>query len=148
MHHRVDVTAKNVLLVACMLRIIQPDMGMCSGQYLTFCLRVVQTDPTCFLSGSDDNTVRLWSLRDEGSVATIDAHANVCSVQFSPVNSNLIAFGSANYKSFLYDMRQVSYWVLPSSAFKCFQTPFPPVSPANNCLQLCQSIHLCNAPDE
>lgn len=67
----------------------------------------LQTDPTCFLSGSDDNTVRLWSLRDEGSVATIDAHANVCSVQFSPVNSNLIAFGSANYKSFLYDMRQV-----------------------------------------
>ena len=70
-----------------------------------FCL---QTDPTRFLSGSDDGTVRLWSIADESAVACIDSKANVCSVQFSPTNSNLMAFGSANYRVYLYDLRQVS----------------------------------------
>lgn len=68
---------------------------------------VVQTDPTRFLSGSDDGTVRLWSIADESAVACIDSKANVCSVQFSPTDSNLMAFGSANYRVYLYDLRQV-----------------------------------------
>lgn len=68
----------------------------------------LQTDPTRFLSGSDDGTVRLWSIADESAVACIDSKANVCSVQFSPTNSNLMAFGSANYRVYLYDLRQVS----------------------------------------
>ncbi|DBA80664.1 TPA: hypothetical protein ACH3X1_007907 [Trebouxia sp. C0004] len=67
-----------------------------------------QTDPTRFLSGSDDGTVRLWSIADESAVACIDSKANVCSVQFSPTNSNLMAFGSANYRVYLYDLRQIS----------------------------------------
>eukprot|EP00891_Asterochloris_glomerata_P004417 jgi/Astpho2/4417/fgenesh1_pm.00067_%23_4_t len=66
-----------------------------------------QTDPTRFLSGSDDGTVRLWNMSDESAVACIDSKANVCSVQFCPNNSNLMAFGSANYRVYLYDLRQI-----------------------------------------
>lgn len=65
----------------------------------------VQADPTRFLSGSDDCTVRLWSLHDPAAAAVIDAKANVCSVQFSPSSSHLIAFGSANYRVYIYDLR-------------------------------------------
>ncbi|KAK9820862.1 hypothetical protein WJX81_005532 [Elliptochloris bilobata] len=64
-----------------------------------------QADPTRFLSGSDDCTVRLWSLHDPSAAAVIDAKANVCSVQFSPSSSHLIAFGSANYRVYIYDLR-------------------------------------------
>ena len=72
-----------------------------------------QVDPTAFASGGDDGTVRLWSLRQAGSVACIDTKANVCSVQFSPTNSHLLAFGSANYRTYLYDRRQVLAACLP-----------------------------------
>ncbi|CAL5229502.1 g12838 [Coccomyxa viridis] len=65
------------------------------------------TDPMRFVSGGDDCTVRLWSIREEAPTAVIDAKANVCSVQFSPVSSNLLAFGSANYRVYLYDLRQM-----------------------------------------
>lgn len=65
----------------------------------------LQADPTRFLSGSDDCTVRLWRLHDPAAAAVIDAKANVCSVQFSPSCSNLIAFGSANYRVYIYDLR-------------------------------------------
>jgi WD40 repeat protein len=68
---------------------------------------LLQTDPKRFVSGSDDGTVRLWSIRDEAPMAVIDAKANVCSVQFSPVSSHLLAFGSANYRMYLYDMRRL-----------------------------------------
>ena len=67
----------------------------------------MQTDPMRFVSGGDDCTVRLWSIREEAPTAVIDAKANVCSVQFSPVDSNLLAFGSANYRVYLYDLRQM-----------------------------------------
>ena len=70
----------------------------------------VQTDPTRFVSGSDDGTVRLWSMRDAAATATIDSKANVCSVQLSPSNSHLLAFGSANYRAYLYDLRKVGRW--------------------------------------
>ena len=82
-------------------------------------LCVVQTDPTRFLSGSDDGTVRLWSIADESAVACIDSKANVCSVQFSPTNSNLMAFGSANYRVYLYDLRQVSGCFCPLQTESC-----------------------------
>ena len=71
----------------------------------------MQTDPTRFVSGGDDCTVRLWSIREEAPTAIIDAKANVCSVQFSPVSSNLLAFGSANYRVYLYDLRQMQVCV-------------------------------------
>lgn len=66
-----------------------------------------RVDPTRILSGSDDGTVRLWSINQECSVATIDTKANVCSVQFSPECSNIVAFGSANYRIYLYDLRNI-----------------------------------------
>ena len=43
----------------------------------------------------------------QSAVACIDSKANVCSVQFSPMNSNLMAFGSANYRVYLYDLRNI-----------------------------------------
>ncbi len=82
---------------------------LCDGR-----IPLVQTDPTRFVSGGDDCTVRLWSIREEAPVAVIDAKANVCSVQFSPVSSNLLAFGSANYRVYLYDLRQMR--VTPSAS--------------------------------
>lgn len=68
---------------------------------------LAQSDPTRFVSGSDDGTVRLWSIREEAPTAVIDAKANVCSVQFSPASAHLLAFGSANYRVYLYDLRQM-----------------------------------------
>ena len=59
------------------------------------------------MSGSDDGTVRLWSVREEAPVAAIDAKANVCSVQLSPLSAHLLAFGSANYRVYLYDLRHM-----------------------------------------
>ena len=63
------------------------------------------TDPMRFLSGSDDATVRLWSAHERGSAARIAAPANVCSVAFSPGDSHTVAFGCANYRAYLYDLR-------------------------------------------
>ncbi len=68
------------------------------------------------MSGSDDGTVRLWSVREEAPVAAIDAKANVCSVQLSPLSSHLLAFGSANYRVYLYDLRHMKVRVGTSLA--------------------------------
>lgn len=46
-------------------------------------------------------------VRVQNAVACIDSKANVCSVQFSPTNSNLMAFGSANFRVYLYDLRNI-----------------------------------------
>eukprot|EP00854_Cymbomonas_tetramitiformis_P002291 gene2291-3010_t len=69
---------------------------------------VSQADPSRVLSGSDDGTVKLWHLSQQRSVATLQGKANVCCVQFSPFDSNLIAYGSADYKTYLYDVRNMS----------------------------------------
>ena len=71
-------------------------------------------DPKRILSGSDDGTVKLWDTAQEGSVATIQGKANVCCVHFSPHNKHLVAFGSADYKSYVYDLRSLKMplWVL------------------------------------
>ncbi|KAL4448071.1 hypothetical protein ABPG75_005290 [Micractinium tetrahymenae] len=66
-------------------------------------------DPMKFLSGSDDGSVRLWSVSDPSSVARIAAPANVCSVQFSPSDCHTIAFGCANYRVYLYDLRTTAH---------------------------------------
>jgi WD40 repeat protein len=65
-------------------------------------------EPTRLVSCSDDGTVKLWSVHEEGSLATLQLHANVCSVQFSPESAHLLACGSANFRTYLYDLRKTS----------------------------------------
>jgi WD40 repeat protein len=64
--------------------------------------------PAC--SGSDDGSVRLWSVHEASSVQRIAAPANVCSVQFSPTDSHTIAYGCANYRVYLHDLRMPGGW--------------------------------------
>lgn len=44
----------------------------------------------------------------KNSLTTIKNHANVCCVQFSSDSAHLLAFSSADYKTFCYDVRNVS----------------------------------------
>ncbi|KAI4302914.1 hypothetical protein MLD38_038607 [Melastoma candidum] len=69
--------------------------------------------PTKFASGSDDCTVKLWSINERNRVATIRNIANVCSVQFSAHSAHLLAFGSADYLTYCYDLRNArSPWCI------------------------------------
>ncbi|XP_013636201.1 PREDICTED: protein SUPPRESSOR OF PHYA-105 1 [Brassica oleracea var. oleracea] len=65
------------------------------------------SDPTKFVSGSDDCSVKLWSVNEKRSLGTIWSPANVCCVQFSSYSNHLLAFGSADYKVYCYDLRYV-----------------------------------------
>ncbi|KAK4338482.1 hypothetical protein RND71_042969 [Anisodus tanguticus] len=56
-----------------------------------------RVDPTKFVSGSDDHLKK--------SVCTIRNKANVCCVQFSPDSSHYLAYSSADYKTYCYDLR-------------------------------------------
>ncbi|CAI9768853.1 unnamed protein product [Fraxinus pennsylvanica] len=64
-----------------------------------------QVDPMKFASGSDDCSIRLWSINERNSMGTIWSPANVCCVQFSSFSSHLLAFGSADYRISCYDLR-------------------------------------------
>ncbi|KAL0309305.1 UNVERIFIED_CONTAM: protein suppressor of phya 1 [Sesamum radiatum] len=64
-----------------------------------------QVDPTKFASGGDDCSVRLWNINERNSTGTIWNQANVCCVQFSAFSSHLLAFGSADYRIYCYDLR-------------------------------------------
>ncbi|XP_058100243.1 protein SPA1-RELATED 2-like isoform X2 [Magnolia sinica] len=64
-----------------------------------------QVDPTKLASGSDDCSVKLWSINEKNSISMIRNVANACCVQFSPHSSHLLAFGSADYKVYCYDLR-------------------------------------------
>ncbi|OMP08581.1 hypothetical protein COLO4_06324 [Corchorus olitorius] len=68
-----------------------------------------QADPTKFASGSDDCSVKLWSINERSSVGTIRSPANVCCVQFSTFSPHLLAFGSADYKVYCYDLRHARF---------------------------------------
>lgn len=63
-------------------------------------------DPPKFLSGSDDGTVRLWSIAQESSALVMRTPANVCSVQFSNHSNHLVAAGCANHRVYLFDLRR------------------------------------------
>lgn len=67
-----------------------------------------QLDPTKLASGSDDCSVKLWSINEKNCLHTIRNIANVCCVQFSAHSSNLLAFGSADYKIYCYDLRNAN----------------------------------------
>ncbi|KAI3691835.1 hypothetical protein L6452_31637 [Arctium lappa] len=67
-----------------------------------------RVDPTKLASGSDDCYVKLWSINEKNSISTIRNIANVCCVQFSPYSPHLLSFGSADYRTYCYDLRNVS----------------------------------------
>ncbi|XP_044984018.1 protein SUPPRESSOR OF PHYA-105 1-like [Hordeum vulgare subsp. vulgare] len=64
-----------------------------------------EVDPTKLASGSDDCCVKVWNINQKNSIDTIRNVANVCCVQFSPYSSRMLAFGSADYKTYCYDLR-------------------------------------------
>ncbi|KAF7810362.1 protein SPA1-RELATED 2-like [Senna tora] len=63
--------------------------------------------PTKFASGSDDCSVKLWNISERNCLGTIRNVANVCCVQFSSHSSHLLAFGSADYITYCYDLRNL-----------------------------------------
>ncbi|XP_021287476.1 protein SPA1-RELATED 3 isoform X1 [Herrania umbratica] len=62
-------------------------------------------DPTILASGSDDGSVKLWSINQGVSICTIKTKANVCCVQFPLHSGRSLAFGSADHKIYYYDLR-------------------------------------------
>ncbi|KAJ7981746.1 SPA1-related 3 isoform 3 [Quillaja saponaria] len=62
-------------------------------------------DPTMLASGSDDGSVKLWSINQRASTGTIKTKAYVCCVQFPPDSGRSIAFGSADHRIYYYDLR-------------------------------------------
>ncbi|KAJ7962528.1 SPA1 [Quillaja saponaria] len=64
-----------------------------------------QANPKKFASGSDDCSVKLWSINEKNSLGTILNPANVCCVQFSAYSAHLLVLGSADYKIYGYDLR-------------------------------------------
>ncbi|WOK99303.1 protein SPA1-RELATED 4 isoform X1 [Canna indica] len=64
-------------------------------------------DPTKLASGSDDGTVKLWSINKAGSVGTIRTKANVCSIQFQPDSTYSLAVGSADHNVYCFDLRNL-----------------------------------------
>ncbi|KAJ0913938.1 putative transcription factor WD40-like family [Helianthus annuus] len=67
-----------------------------------------RVDPIKLASGSDDCSVKLWSINEKKSLSTIKTVANVCCVQFSPYSAHLLSLGSADYKTYCYDLRNAS----------------------------------------
>ncbi|OWM72136.1 hypothetical protein CDL15_Pgr018019 [Punica granatum] len=86
--------------------------GQCFSEYSEHEKRAWSIDfspvcPTKFASGSDDCSVKLWNISERNCLGTIRNIANVCCVQFSAHSPHLLAFGSADYKSYCYDLRNV-----------------------------------------
>ncbi|XP_031842608.1 E3 ubiquitin-protein ligase COP1 isoform X1 [Nomia melanderi] len=65
-------------------------------------------DTRLIASGSDDTRVKLWSLNNDHSVASLEAKANVCCVKFNPCSSCHLAFGSADHCVHYYDLRNMN----------------------------------------
>ncbi|KAL1188440.1 Protein SPA1-RELATED 4 [Cardamine amara subsp. amara] len=66
---------------------------------------ISSADPTLLASGSDDGSVKLWSINQGVSIGTIKTKANVCCVQFPSDSGRSLAFGSADHKVYYYDLR-------------------------------------------
>lgn len=64
-------------------------------------------DPTMLASGSDDGSVKLWSINQGVSIGTIKAKANVCCVQFPLDSGRSLVFGSADHSIYYYDLRNL-----------------------------------------
>ncbi|CAJ1950360.1 unnamed protein product [Sphenostylis stenocarpa] len=96
------------------------DTGQPLSQYMehqkrAWSVHFSQSDPKMFASGSDDCSVKLWNISERNSLGTIWNHANICCVQFSSYSTNLLFFGSADYKVYGYDLRhtRVPWCTLP-----------------------------------
>ncbi|EFJ30221.1 hypothetical protein SELMODRAFT_451298 [Selaginella moellendorffii] len=63
-------------------------------------------EPSRLVSGGDDGKVKLWSKELKTSVLTVEVKANICSVTFNPISSNLVGAGSADHCIYYYDLRQ------------------------------------------
>ncbi|CAA7013804.1 unnamed protein product [Microthlaspi erraticum] len=66
---------------------------------------ISSADPTLLASGSDDGSVKLWSINQGVSIGTIKTKANICCVQFPTDSGRSLAFGSADHKVYYYDLR-------------------------------------------
>jgi E3 ubiquitin-protein ligase RFWD2 len=62
-------------------------------------------EPSLFASGSDDCTVKLWSMGQPNSIFSFSAKANICSVKFNPLDRYLLAYGSADHGVHYVDLR-------------------------------------------
>jgi E3 ubiquitin-protein ligase RFWD2 len=62
-------------------------------------------EPTLFASGSDDCTVKLWSMGQPNSIFSFSARANICSVKFNPHSRYMLAYGSADHGVHYVDLR-------------------------------------------
>ncbi|CAH9130787.1 unnamed protein product [Cuscuta epithymum] len=65
------------------------------------------TEPSMLVSGSDDCKVKVWCMRQEASVLSIDMKANICSVKFNPGSNFHVAVGSADHHVHYYDLRNI-----------------------------------------
>ncbi|KAI4355197.1 hypothetical protein L6164_003991 [Bauhinia variegata] len=83
----------------------QPFSQYTEHQKRAWSVHFSHSDPKLFASGSDDSSVKLWNINEKSSLGTIWNPANVCCVQFSPYSTNLLFFGSADYKINGYDLR-------------------------------------------
>ncbi|GKV40084.1 hypothetical protein SLEP1_g47756 [Rubroshorea leprosula] len=93
-----------------MVKLWDVSTGQAVNQYIEHEKRAWSVDfsrvyPTKLASGSDDCSVKLWSINEKGCLGTIRNVANVCCVQFSAHSTHMLAFGSADYKTYCYDLR-------------------------------------------
>ncbi|KAI9271440.1 WD40-repeat-containing domain protein [Sporodiniella umbellata] len=72
-------------------------------------------NPNLLVSGSDDTTVKVWSINSQSSIFTFLHKGNICCAKFAPNNSNYLAVGSADHDILCYDLR------FPSSPVRCYQ---------------------------
>ena len=63
-------------------------------------------EPTLFASGSDDCTVKLWSMGKATSILSLSARANICSVKFNPHSRHMLAYGSLDHGVHYVDLRK------------------------------------------
>ncbi|KAI8380611.1 WD40-repeat-containing domain protein [Choanephora cucurbitarum] len=66
---------------------------------------ISRANPTMVASGSDDSTVKVWSLTQNKAIYTLEQKGNVCCAKFALHNSQYLAVGSADHHISCYDLR-------------------------------------------
>lgn len=61
----------------------------------TWSVDICTENPSLLASGSDDTTVKVWSLSQKESIHTLEQKGNICCAKFAPNNSHYLAVGSA-----------------------------------------------------